>query len=128
MGVQAKQSSEIVHAANFVDSQFDTSKAAEFSGMLYNISTMMDILSQQQSGAFRVVAKPRTPAAVLRKSRIKKKNVSTLALLFGKNNSSKRHRPTAGADKQKSSSLAQHGKTKRLKTTVKHKVKYQLNV
>ena len=121
MDVQANQGSDIVHAAHFVHSQLDTSKVTESAGMMGDITSMMGILAEQQTGAFRVVAKPSTPPVVRSPPVPKKRNVSTLAILFGKDNTSRRYRPPAKGNKHRTKTPGQHSNGKKRKTTAKHK-------
>ncbi|XP_012943692.1 uncharacterized protein LOC101851370 [Aplysia californica] len=92
-------------AQHFHHSQFDTSKEAEYKHMLGNLSSIMDVLSQQQTKSFRKsveVKKPETPP------KIKKKNkVSSLAIIFGRGGRKSPKRGKHGKSPQ--SSASKHG-------------------
>ena len=86
----AQQQGHGRHPDHFVGSQFDTSKAAEYGGILGSINDMMAILSDQQSHAFRQTVKQPSPLIQRHapsRTTLAKPRVSTLAILLGKEHS-----------------------------------------
>nr|KAG5709835.1 hypothetical protein BaRGS_032659 [Batillaria attramentaria] len=77
-------------ARQFHKSEFDTSKAREYGHMLGNLNAIMDVLSQQQSKSFRQSVRYERP--VTPKKKKPKKNVSTLAIIFGRDKSGRKTR------------------------------------
>lgn len=77
-------------AQQFHHSQFDTTKASEYKKNDTGISSMMTILSDQQTTSFRKsvrYVKPETPVVIVIPK--ERKRVSTLAILFGKDKKGK---------------------------------------
>ena len=118
IGLQSTSGSEVNHPSQFVSSEVDTARASEL-GIMGSLNEMFQVKADQSSTAFRNVAVPRPPSPpkveVIKK---KKKNVSTLAILMGRNNtagtSGKRvKKPTAGYGRKRS--LAEHAKDKKKK-------------
>ena len=111
--IQAKQNPDVSQAAHFHQTGGACDKGASFSGVVGNISSMMDVLSQQQSDSFRVVAKAVTPPPVKAVPvHQEKKKVSTLAILFGRNNRTKTKRRTTASKRPNNKTLGQNGKRK----------------
>lgn len=124
LGIQAKDNPNVSHAPHFQQTVADVGKGASFSGVMGDISTMMDVLSEQQTDSFRVVAKNITPppAKTIRVYQEKKK-VSTLAILFGRNGGTKRKGRTVGGKKTNYRMMSQNVKSKKRKGTGNQKMK-----
>ena len=105
-------------AQHFHQSQLDKSKEAEYKHMLGNLNSIMDVLSQQQTKSFRKsveVKKPETPKEVKKKSK-----VSSLAIIFGgknasRKNSSRRRKSPGGSAASKRSGKSGRGSARNTK-------------
>ena len=123
LGLKAEDSGQ--HATQFVQSEVDTSKVHQYKssgqhGSMNNLNDMMTVLSEQQSSAFRTVARMRTPPPVVVKPVQERKKVSTLAILMAKerrqkNYGSRRHRRATAPTSRKapSKTLTTHAKTRK---------------
>ena len=79
LGMQ--QSSDFTHMTQFFRSELDPNKVAGSSGVIGEIHSILDLLSQQQSNSYRVTTTNQRPSVVPTKLGVKTKG-STLAVLF----------------------------------------------
>ena len=88
LGIAGMQKYPLSHARTFVESEFDTSKAREYGGIMDGLVDLMEMLTYQKCHSYRAPAKPRfgSRGSLGRMSDhdSSKSKVSTLAILFGK--------------------------------------------